>query len=758
MTTVQQPRPDLRRPSRGPTGRPAVQQYRAPSRIRPNAHWPRSLLVLAALLSAYAGMHVVLQELSWWFVGGLFAAIVLAATTITRFFTTSRWIPPLVALGASVLGVTIGFGGDTPWLGILPTFDTGDHINAVINSGWQSIAEQRVPATPELGIVLLLVFLMIGSAFVADAAVSIIESPALMAPPLLTLLALPVAVRPDIADPLWFLVTAILFLIVLRLGRRPASTAVLGLMGSIVIGGSLLTPTFLPAVEEDSGPIGGGIATGINPLVNLGDDLRRGDPVTALTYTTNAGTGLYLRLATLDTFNGRSWSPTMVETDRDNVVAEFPQPVGLADPVARETLAATVQVGEVSGRWLPLPYPSRTVTGLVGDWYWEANGLSARSGNAGVRGQLYDVTFLDVQPNIDQVRVSMPDPGGESPWLALPARLPEVIGQTAQEVTAGAETSYDKAIALQTYFTDGTFQYSEDAPVEEGYDGTSGDILATFLEKKAGYCVHFASAMAVMARELGIPARMAVGFQPGNSSTLTGVTTYTVSSHDMHAWPELYFDGIGWLRFEPTPGRGITPDYSAVPAVDDPLTPEDEGATPAPTSTTGPGAAPERPDEQGVDPGAGGLAGPAANPLPIVLASLGAILLIGGIAPSVIRIVVRSRRLRAVRSGRDPAAAAWAELRDTARDYGWAAPESETPRDFADRLAVVMQSDKEAIAGLRSDVEESAFAPPGRGVPSVGELRAVRKAIARTVDRRDRLRAIFMPASLLARFRWDPEG
>jgi len=758
MTALHEARPELRRPSRSPSGRPTVPQYRPPARIRPNANWPRSLLVLAALLSAYAGMHVVLQDLSWWLVGGLFTALVLAATTISRFFTTARWIPPLVAFGVSVLGVTIGFGGDTSWLGIVPTFDTGDRINEVVNSGWLSIAEQRVPATPELGIVLLLVFLMIASAFVADAAVSVIESPALMAPPLLTILALPVAVRPDIADPLWFLVTAILFLVILRLGRRPASTAVLALMGSIVVGGSLLTPTFLPAVEESPGPIGGGVATGINPLVNLGDDLRRGDPVTALTYTTTSGEGLYLRLATLDTFNGRSWSPTMVETDPDNVVAEFPRPVGLGDPVLRETLAATVQVGEVSGRWLPLPYPSQTVSGLVGDWYWEANGLSARSGNAGVRGQLYDVTFLDVKPNIDQVRVSMPDPGGESPWLALPARMPEVIGDTAREVTASAETSYDKAVALQTYFTDGLFRYTEDAPVEEGYDGTGAEILATFLEKKAGYCVHFASAMAVMARELGIPARMAVGFQPGAMSTLTGVTTYTVSSHDLHAWPELYFDGIGWLRFEPTPGRGITPDYSTPAAVDDPLTPEDEGATPAPTSTAGPGAAPERPDEQGVDPGAAGGGGAVANPLPIVLGSLLAILLLGGIAPSVIRAIIRAQRLRAVRAGRDPAAAAWAELRDTARDYGWAAPDSETPRDFADRLAVVMKSDQEAIAGLRSDVEESAFAPPGRGVPSVDELRAVRKAISRTVDRRDRLRAVFLPASLLARFRWDPEG
>ncbi len=757
MTALRDTTADVRRPSRSPSGRPTVPQVRPPARIRPQVHWPRSLLVLAALLSAYAGMHVVIQDLSWWWAGGLFAALVLISTTVTRFFTTAFWIPPLVAIGVSVLGVTIGFGGDTPWLGILPTFETGEHLNQVVNDGWQSIAEQRVPATPELGIVLLLVFLMIGSALVADAAVSIIDSPALVAPPLLTILALPVAVRPDIADPLWYLVTAILFLVILRLGRRPASTAVLALMSSIVIGGSLLTPTFLPQVEEDPGPIGGGIATGINPLVNLGDDLRRGDPVTALTYTTNAGAGLYLRLATLDTFNGRSWSPTMVESDPDQTVAEFPLPMGLDDVVSRDYYAADVQIGDISGRWLPLPYPTQTVTGMTGNWFWEPNGLSARSGDAGVRGQRYDVTFLDVQPNIDQVSATMPDPELDSPWLNLPARLPESIAATAAEVTAGGVTAYDKAIALQTYFTDGTFAYSEDAPVEEGYDGSGGEIIATFLEKKSGYCVHFASAFAIMARSLGIQARMAVGFQPGTASSLQGVTTYTVSSHDFHAWPELYFEGVGWLRFEPTPGRGSIPDYSTPAAVDDPLTPENE-ATPAPSSTSTPGAAPERPDEQGLDPTTGGVTAESTNPLPIVLISLLVILLLGAIAPSVIRAVIRSRRLRDVRSGRDPAAAAWAELRDTARDYGWAAPESETPRDFADRLAVVLSTDRERIAGFRSDVEESAFAPPGRGVPTVEELRAVRKAIAGTVDRRDRLRAIFLPASLMARFRWDPDG
>ena len=209
-----------------------------------------------------------------------------------------------------------------------------------------------MPATPELGIVLLLVFLMIGSALVADAAVSIIESPALVAPPLLTILALPVAVRPDIADPLWYLVTAILFLVILRLGRRPSSVAVLGLMSSIVIGGSLLTPTFLPQVQEEPGPIGGGVATGINPLINLGDDLRRGDPVTALTYTTDRQ-----RRAVPAARDPRLLQrpqpghPTLVAADTDQTVAEFPRPDrprGRGRPTT--CYAASVQVGDISGR------------------------------------------------------------------------------------------------------------------------------------------------------------------------------------------------------------------------------------------------------------------------------------------------------------------------------------------------------------------------------------------------------------------------
>ncbi|MGH2719586.1 MAG: DUF4129 domain-containing transglutaminase family protein, partial [Actinomycetota bacterium] len=105
--------------------------------------------------------------------------------------------------------------------------------------------------------------------------------------------------------------------------------------------------------------------------------------------------------------------------------------------------------------------------------------------------------------------------------------------------------------------------------------GSSSDYLYTFLtQTRRGYCEQFAGAMAVMLRTLGIPARVAVGFLPGNATATTaaGMTSYTVTGDDAHAWPEAYFAGIGWVRFEPTPRQGVdTPPYAlAAPPVQQP--------------------------------------------------------------------------------------------------------------------------------------------------------------------------------------------
>jgi transglutaminase-like putative cysteine protease len=515
-------------------------------------------------------------------------------------------------------------------------------------------------------------------------------------------------------------------------------------MAAIVAIGSLLLPSLMPPVRPASQSQGSGFGTGLNPLINLGDDLRRGDPVTAATYTTTAPGGVYLRLATLDNFNGIAWQPGGIETDGDNEVTRFPDPPGLASDVPRTTYTVDVQVQDVSGHWLPVPYPAVSIDGLEGSWTYEADGLDVRSPSADARGQEYQVTFLDVEPDLAQLSAELgPQVGNQ--YLDLP-EIPEIIRQTALDVTAASTSTYEKALALQNFFTSDAFEYSIDTPVDEGYDGTGVQVVAEFLDAKTGYCVHFASAMAIMARSLGIPARIAVGFQPGQRDALnSGETVYTVMSDDLHAWPELYFEGIGWLRFEPTPGRGALPEYSFPNAVDDPETPQNEADEPAVVPTVVPTEVAEGPTEAPIDGDAvvGGSASPLAwfGIIPLVL--LGLLLL-----PAGARIFIRSRRMRRVTDG--DAEAAWAEIRDTAYDHDWVAPESETPRQLSERLAMVVGSG--AVEQLQTGVESAAYDRPGSAVMTVQDVDALRRAISSAAAFRIRVRATLLPPSLLARF------
>ena len=153
---------------------------------------------------------------------------------------------------------------------------------------------------------------------------------------------------------------------------------------------------------------------------------------------------------------------------------------------------------------------------------------------------------------------------------AVPEDLPEVITTRAREVTRDAESDFAKAVALQDWFRqDGGFRYSL-----EQRSGSGMDLLAYFVtDDRVGYCEQFAAAMAAMGRALDIPSRVVVGFLDGTTQP-DGRILYT--SDDRHAWPEMYFSGVGWVRFEPTPGQraGATPPWTRQSA---------NAATPPPT-------------------------------------------------------------------------------------------------------------------------------------------------------------------------------
>ena len=133
-------------------------------------------------------------------------------------------------------------------------------------------------------------------------------------------------------------------------------------------------------------------------------------------------------------------------------------------------------------------------------------------------------------------------------YLSLPADVPERVTTLARDLTADAPTPYDRALALETYLR--TFPYTLDVSTPP----PRRDVTEYFLfDLQKGYCDYYATAMVVMARSAGLPARYVVGYIGENYDDVTQV--YLITADQAHAWPEIYFPGYGWIAFEPTAGR-----------------------------------------------------------------------------------------------------------------------------------------------------------------------------------------------------------
>jgi hypothetical protein len=162
----------------------------------------------------------------------------------------------------------------------------------------------------------------------------------------------------------------------------------------------------------------------------------------------------------------------------------------------------------------------------------------------------YDAESRLVEPDADELRLaSNLSPPSMDPYLKLPALDPR-IPKLAEDITAGAPSNYDKAVALERYLST-RFGYTLELPRTMPQDP-----IANFLfERKRGHCEFFASTMAVMLRSLHIPSRIVTGFRGGEFNDLTG--QYVIRASDAHSWVEAYFPGSGWISFDPTPAGGL---------------------------------------------------------------------------------------------------------------------------------------------------------------------------------------------------------
>jgi transglutaminase-like putative cysteine protease len=731
------------------------------------ADWITSGLILVAIGVALGALNSVLAGVMWWFASCGIAAAVLIAAAIVRSLARNPLWGTLAAFLAGVFSITLLFAPESAILGFIPTVDTIAALRVLEQAGYSSIANQGIPADAVQGILYLICLGVAAIALAMDTFAFTFKTRALTGIPLLVLLLVPSFVVTSINDALYFALTAFAWLAILvvptRATDRRAALAVAGI--SVVL--ALVIPAALPPTRSDAADGANGpaaVVTGVNPIITLGKDLRQGSKTLALTYTTTEPGGEYLRLATLDDFNGASWLPAVDAPTPGNDVAKIGPVPGLGAGIRVTDVTSDITVASILTRWLPVPYAARSITGLQGNWGWEPAGLSVSSDISSAQGQKYEVKSVQPTPAVDELNAAgtIVEPGFER-YLALPLGLPPVVADRARQVVGNATTNYQKAVALQKYFTGGAFTYSEQAPVQKGYDGSGAAVLAAFLAEKSGYCVHFSSAMAAMARTLGIPARVVVGFIPGlavatdtaGAPASVDATTvrYTVTTHDLHAWPELYFAGIGWVRFEPTPGRGFAPSFALL-AVDNPNTPNvDESVpssasiapTPVPTSTANPNALPDQQDQQ---VGLKDVTVQAPSrlylfvPLLLVLA-----------VPFAIRTLRRARRLREVEGG--SARDAWDEIRDRAQDLGMSTADSRTPRQLsADLLPRLDDAGRAALNRLRESLEAEVFSDFS-GRPEPDDVRVVSRSLARTVSLRWRLAAVVLPWSLVAR--WIPQ-
>ncbi|WP_457205417.1 transglutaminase family protein [Nocardioides sp. P5_C9_2] len=523
----------------------------------------------------------------------------------------------------------------------------------------------------------------------------------------------------------------------------------------------VLIPTLDVALFDGNGPGKREIEVA-DPMVDLRRDLSRGQDIPLVYVTTPGDRPTYLRLSVLTRFNGDSWTPGDRDIPETQVArGQMPPLDGVDVSVPRDESPYHVRVSpDFASTWLPTTAQVSDIR-ASGDWRYDTSTMDFISADDEVTtaGKAYD--FTGVTLTLDGAAMDRAVSGAtdvRSAYLEVPPSVSSEVRTLAAAVTGGGDTRFRKARALQQWFReDGGFEY-DDTAID---DSQAGDLDA-FLDEsgRQGYCEQFAASMAIMARIIGIPARVAVGFLEPRSA---GPNTWEFSSHDLHAWPELYFPGSGWVRFEPTPGQRAetVPTYTRgeLPAIEEPSV--------SPGATRSSEALPDR--GQSPTPDTATSADDEGSPVPwLVVAPLLVVLLLIALVLLLPGLLRRRRREERLAAGVEEA---WAELRDLAVDLGHGWPGGRSPRAIGawlgERLGAPGEESERserprrgrelapegaaALDRLVLELEESRYArssTPGDSSARAADIGLIEEALVAGVSPRTARRARRWPRSL----------
>lgn len=728
------------------------------------------------------------------------AATLVAAWPLTSLIEVGPWIWPIVGLvlGVAVLGIALRAlrtpGALIPLLQLLLAVvaivaiylphtlsPTGlvDAGRALIEDGIHTIQVAAPPAPATIGLRFLIALAVTGFALITDMSAATLRAPVLAGVPLLGAFLVSAANTAVGLNPIYFVVLAVLWLTMVAtqhaqdlqrdvtvrtraLRPRTLESPLSGhghaarLIAVPVIIAAALLPMVIPHASAHFFAEGLGRGSGDGPVtigfatdLDLSADLNSENPAPVLTYTTPSLVTPPLRVTVTSTYRDGHWIPdegvARAVVSGDNTVLPVPGAPDVADRFSTGSMKVT---GSVLGSGLlAAPFPLRSADLGRDSWLFdERTGSIEASGSVKDYSVIYRV-LKDSQEPSGRDRL---DPDVSAPALTVDQASQATVRRTLAPLKAS--TQWQTAKNIQNYLRNtGGFTYSlQLADTRRDSDGQPLDPLSNFLVTKQGYCTQFASAMVMMARADGIPARLAVGFLPGDP---TGTTNqYAVRQSDAHAWPELWFSGIGWTRFEPTPGirAASAPAYSAdqTDAVSRNAEPSDKDSDASSAAAAG-GASSS--SSAPVTP-----AGSSASSAPAWLGWAGwllVVVVIGGAGAVVLPLLARRRRESA--AGDRPAPqrveAQWQQLVWDLSDLGVNPPPPGSPRALERHYRNELQLSGDGQRALRQAVQTLEKARYAGSADDSLDLRQDAQEIVHDVRRSAsatmRLRATLWPRS-----------
>jgi len=573
--------------------------------------WPETLVAALATLSVGWPLTTLLQEQSWLFNAVVAVALIALTGGLLRSLGV---LPSLIVVCQLVMGVLTLCGmylGGTLWLGF-PTADSSTQAIELLAEAGEVLREFAAPAPTTTGVAFLVVAVLVLTAVSVDALALTCAAPAIAGLPLVAAFFVSVSNNGNAMAPWFFLLTAALWMTMMAqqsdrllarwpsadnqgFGARPRfggtyrtlaqTLGVLGLGAAVVAAALLphLPPTFFAEglgrnPEANSRNTGAGQVS-FTETMDPGKDLANQSEAAVLEYTSTARLQQPLRVTATQEFDGQTW----IAPERNGAPitgSELPAAQGVAPEVIGSPEEISVTVNNLRAPHLAIP-PATTSLSLDEPSFDYDESVNAVLLDTPV--DAYAALYADISAaapfsprgtNAADIGAAMPA------LLEVPSESRAAITSLGAQILDGESDPLEVGRLIQAHFRSSDYTYS--LTLAPPVDAVSRDAITQFLASRQGYCVQFATSMVMIARSEGIPARMAVGFLPGE---VQNDGSRKVRAKDAHTWPELYIDGRGWTRFEPTPGvrTGAPPALTQLDA-----------------ASTAPAEVPELPTEQAI--------------------------------------------------------------------------------------------------------------------------------------------------------------